>query len=36
MRRINATALVAELDAVFGEITHEWGDILNQHNVWWA
>jgi crotonobetainyl-CoA:carnitine CoA-transferase CaiB-like acyl-CoA transferase len=36
-RRINAPALVEELDAVFATKTMaEWGEIFRQHNVWFA
>jgi crotonobetainyl-CoA:carnitine CoA-transferase CaiB-like acyl-CoA transferase len=37
LRRVNAEALVRELDAEFAKRTlEEWGDVLDQHNVWWA
>ncbi len=36
-RRVNAPALVDDLDQVFATKTMaEWGAILDRHNVWWA
>jgi len=36
-RRVNGSALVAELDGVFaGAGLAEWGEAFDRHNVWWA
>jgi crotonobetainyl-CoA:carnitine CoA-transferase CaiB-like acyl-CoA transferase len=36
-RRVNAPALVEELDRVFaGKTRDEWGAAFKEHNVWWA
>jgi crotonobetainyl-CoA:carnitine CoA-transferase CaiB-like acyl-CoA transferase len=36
-RRINAPALVEELDSVFAtKPLAEWGETFKEHNVWWA
>jgi len=36
-RRLNAAALVKELDEVFAARSMaEWAEILDRHNVWWA
>jgi crotonobetainyl-CoA:carnitine CoA-transferase CaiB-like acyl-CoA transferase len=36
-RRLNAPALVEELDKVFaGRTRDEWGEAFKAHNVWWA
>ena len=36
-RRVNGSALVAELDGVFaGASLAEWGEAFDRHNVWWA
>ncbi len=36
-RRVNAPALVEELDRVFATRSMaEWGEVLDRHNVWWA
>ena len=37
LRRSNGPALVEELDGVFQTKTMaEWGDVFDDHNVWWA
>jgi len=37
LRRVNAEALVRELDAEFAKRTlDEWGAVFDRHNVWWA
>ena len=36
-RRINARALIAELDVAFATRTRdEWADVFAEHDVWWA